>query len=135
MYIGTNSLEMRLLMMFMLLAIGSNLFSQNKHIILQVDQTGINDCITNIDQTFDHNQIKVYPNPTNGHFIVEISDGIDKLYVKAIDVAGSTVLDRKLYFSHGNNIQQIDMSNYKGIFLLIIYNENAHYVSKIVIKE
>ena len=121
--------------MFMLLAIGSNLFSQNKHIILQVDQTGINDCITNIDQTFDHNQIKVYPNPTNGHFIVEISDGIDKLYVKAIDVAGSTVLDRKLYFSHGNNIQQIDMSNYKGIFLLIIYNENAHYVSKIVIKE
>ncbi|MBN1597644.1 MAG: T9SS type A sorting domain-containing protein [Bacteroidales bacterium] len=125
---------MRVIIIFIVLMLSCSLMSQDKHIILEIDQTGINDCITNIENTFLETEVKVYPNPNRGMFSIEVDGNINELNLKVIEISGATVLDQQLFFNKENRIQEINLSDRKGVYLLIIYNEKAHYVSKIIIE-
>ncbi|MBA7557316.1 hypothetical protein ES705_50064 [subsurface metagenome] len=72
---------MKYLLALLFLASSSLAFSQIKYVTVDVDQTGINECYTLIENSFTNNEIKIYPNPNEGLFTVEIfSPPVDSEY-------------------------------------------------------
>lgn len=72
--------------------------------------------------------IVIYPNPSSGHFMVDMTDKIEK--ITCFDVLGKTVELQ----TYNSNSYQID-TNHKGIFFLKIKRENGNSLYKKIIVE
>ncbi|NOQ25142.1 MAG: T9SS type A sorting domain-containing protein [Bacteroidales bacterium] len=86
--------------------------------------TGTNSIINNLD-------IKLYPNPSNGLFKLELfNTANEEFFVEIYDVIGKIVYSSKIK----KNISIIDLSEInKGIYYVSIKKENNRKVTKIVI--
>ena len=84
-----------------------------------------------IDENDNGNTIKVYPNPTTGHFIIENGElRIENVYV--FDIYGRKVFEHKTESGKQNEIDITNLS--AGIYLLEI-NTDKGIVHKKVVKE
>lgn len=108
---------------------GSNIAGQigNGTTIEQLVPTLINDCTLNTSEN-KNNLIKVFPNPSNGVFNIQLYDGVlHSLYVT--DMLGNivkTVIDRK---------GQIDLSNFsRGSYILYIQTSETNWSRQVLIK-
>ena len=84
----------------------------------------------------DKENIKIYPNPSNGIFNLEINNAETIQYsIKVFDVLGSVIYQNQINGSHNIN-QQIDLSTYaKGIYFLSVESEyNVVTGKRIIIK-
>jgi len=79
-----------------------------------------------------NSSIKVYPNPTNGKFIIENSDGI----IKSIQV--SDVLGKNIYkqiFKNNTQSSQINLSEANaGMYVIFIETDMGTTTKKLIIK-
>ena len=76
---------------------------------------------------FNANDIKIYPNPSNGLFNIEIlNSDYDSYTIRIFDVLGSLIFNTQMSGS-GNVKQQIDLTKYpKGMYFVSIESENTY---------
>ena len=88
-------------------------------------------CTSSTSTTFDLQEIaKVFPNPNNGFFNIEINDNsISKWEASLFSTNGKLVFQDKFEGSK-TTIQMNDMAD--GIFILKVTTRNGIYTSKIV---
>ncbi len=93
--------------------------------------------VTGINQlSFINNQLKVYPNPNTGEFIIEmnITKAID-LEIKLLDVIGKVIYQEKLNKYVGAYQNKIYVGEYaKGIYNLQFISEKGTINKKIVVE-
>lgn len=105
-----------------------------KYIDINVDQTGIDNCITDIENTFPEDQVNVFPNPNQGIFTLSMNDiqFIGELKLLIFDDIG-----RIVYSDNYNNKEEfsktINLSEHKGIFLLTLIGSEYKFSCKLII--
>lgn len=84
---------------------------------------------SSIDYMDTINQINVFPNPSEGEFLLQIDNNIKQLYeITVIDVYGNAILRK---FISSNSEINIDLKQHsKGVYLLQILNKNTNISSK-----
>lgn len=72
--------------------------------------------------------IKVYPNPTNNSFSIDLPDNGSGYDIKVFDLSGKIVLSQKR-----SSLSNIDISNFvKGVYPILIRANDVYYSAKIV---
>lgn len=107
---------------------GNNLFIDNVSVSITTDISD-NESIVSQD-------IKVYPNPTDGQYKVQISgrDHSENFTVSVLDYTGRVVLSEKYSTSQLSN-KVFDLSSYpKGLYFMEIRNKDFNAIEKIVVK-
>ncbi len=99
-----------------------------------VDSLAI-DFITGIeDQTANNIQFSIYPNPSEGQFILRNGENADSYSVMVFDPRGKVVYDQRINFA-ARDQRLIDLSaQAKGIYLMKISNAENSFTRKIVIQ-
>ncbi|MDA3953202.1 MAG: T9SS type A sorting domain-containing protein [Bacteroidales bacterium] len=83
-----------------------------------------------------NNEIKIYPNPSNGNFIIQIeSVNIEKqLIYEIVDIAGRIIQTGIINsFEKNKNIEILEPN--EGIYFIKIYSSKEYFTSKILIKK
>jgi PKD repeat protein len=113
---------------------------------------GINDCgdgplsanlEVSIENSFgigDHDLnigVSVFPNPNKGSFTIRLSSlQAEDVKLKVMSLVGEVLLNEEEIRVNGEYIRDVDLSNYaKGIYFLIIENNNHTLTEKIVIQK
>lgn len=81
--------------------------------------------------------LKLYPNPTNGKFYLEITSLVPGNYtIRIANTLGNIVYENKNVHIDGKNIREIDLSNLAdGMYFLLIEGNNASLTSKILFQK
>lgn len=75
--------------------------------------------------------VQVYPNPSNGVFVIETTQLSNSLSIKVVDVTGKTVYKQTSELSK----TQIDISNKReGMYFLILESDESSYIHKLIIE-
>ena len=107
--------------------------------VFPVDFKGANYSVSNInfyDLSFIENynepiNLKIYPNPTNDKFTIQIDDQNISYTLEIFNTTGQVVLNKKIV----NSIEQFDLSGYSaGIYFVKIQSANNTIVKKIIKK-
>lgn len=94
-------------------------------------QWSISYTITGIEKLNEYG-IKIFPNPSNGKFTIEVLKNTNITDISIIDLSGRIIYN-DLFRS--NNSKEIDLSEFaKGIYILQLNVENEKLVSKIIIE-
>ncbi len=88
-------------------------------------------CSLAIDYFENNDMLKVYPNPTNGLFNLQIAKFSGKLNIQVTDLNGRLVYDAK---NTDFNIEKaIDLSAYQsGVYILKVSGEKLNYSQKLI---
>jgi len=109
-----------LLAIFALISISS--YAQIIRVDLHVSQPNVEECITNIKNTFKDADFKVFPNPSKGIFTVESTNISNKQRIDLIvyDISGKELICQQIIV--GKKFQEtIDLRGYKkGTYILFI---------------
>lgn len=131
-----KNLFLKLLFIGAATCLASMTHAQVKYIYLNISQPNIEECVTNIESTFQDCNFKIYPNPSDGTFTLEIENlsaekEID-LYV--YDISGKAVINQQLCITNKLN-KTIDLSGHKSgtYFLNIKGKRNALFKAKLII--
>ena len=126
---------MKYLLTFLLLASSSFAFTQIKYVTIDVDQTGINDCLNVSVNSFEHNDIQIYPNPNEGLFTLEIiKPPVESEYtLKVYSSTGKIIYSKILKAEIGNIMEEINLSDFSGLFLISICSDKYRFVSRVMI--
>jgi len=81
---------------------------------------------------FTEKQVKVYPNPNNGRFVVELTN-FEGVSIITVNNPLGAVIHRSTSF--GSNVSSVELSAlHKGIYFVSIQNRNSLITRKIIIK-
>ncbi len=91
--------------------------------------------ITGIEQYFQDNSFSIYPNPSNGKFIVTFHTDTKKAYtLKLVNDLGQLIYSRELNDFSGDYNQPIDISSYgKGVYMFILVENKNETVRKVIV--
>lgn len=90
----------------------------------------INVIVLNDDSYSNNNQVKLYPNPSNGLLNVMI-DNASKNYIQLIDIQGKNILSQKIGL---NKLITFDLNHLpNGLYYLKIENEKGNYLEKVIL--
>ena len=110
--------------------------AQIKTIHLSISQPNVEECITSIENKFNHCDIKIYPNPGAGVFTLEFNNPSyrGQIDLLVFDMSGKKILREEIWLSE-NIIKTIDLSEYKkGTYILNIHGgANASFKAKLII--
>jgi hypothetical protein len=112
---------------FVCIALTSN--AQVKYIFMNISQPNIEDCITGIENTFKDSDFKIYPNPSEGKFTIEIINvpSEKKVDLFVFDVNGKEIVNEKIWINR-RHIVTLDLSNrIKGMYILSIKGQDDSY--------
>jgi hypothetical protein len=107
-----------------------------KTITLSISQPNIENCITSIDNQFEGCQFKIYPNPGNGLFKVEINNNSSakEANLTVHDISGKLIVNKRINMT-GTQLQAIDLSGKpSGIYTLTITHGEKERFSTNLIK-
>ncbi len=90
---------------------------------------------SNVEETSFNGSLSIYPNPTNGVFIIEMRDVQTDVYtIKVTNVLGKKVFESANSIS-GLHKQKIDLSAFeKGVYLIEIKNSTATITERIIVE-
>ena len=91
----------------------------------------IEQATTSVNKLHKEMKLKVFPNPTNGIFIIEAEKANSKMEVWIKDINGKTVLERTLTGVR-NELDLSDQS--KGIYFITIKSEGKDTTIKLILK-
>lgn len=77
--------------------------------------------------------IKVYPNPSDGHFFIKSQNIKGEVKVNVLDASGR-LIHSSAYQSEGNNTKELNINAPKGVYVISINSSKGVYNSKLVIK-
>lgn len=95
-----------------------------------INITGVNDIV------YNDNNVRIYPNPSNGYFNLEfISNDFGNIFVAIYNISGKEVYSKNIIKNYRNIIKNINIRNLKsGIYQLRIISQNKVINKKIIIK-
>ena len=105
------------------------------YIDITIDQTGVDNCITAIENTFPDNNIAIFPNPNRGIFTISMKNARynGDIKIMIFDETGSTVYT-DLFDSVDKEFDKtVDLSDYKGVFIVTLIGPGYKYSGKLVI--
>ena len=90
---------------------------------------------SNISETAFEGRLEVYPNPTNNHITIDLSNTTSDDY----SISFSNILGEEVYsyqaFVNGAFKKNVDLSSFaKGVYLLNISNSNSSVTERIVVE-
>ncbi len=92
-----------------------------------------------VNATSDNTVFEVYPNPSNGHFVVELalaSPLSESATIQITNLIGQIVYEEVVSVSDGILHQEIQLAAYqKGVFLLYIVVDDQTFTKKLVLAE
>ena len=78
------------------------------------------------NNNINNNRFKIYPNPSNGKFIVMTENNVK---IEILNILGNII-----YQSNNSSTQEIDLSFVEnGIYIININSENERFTEKIII--
>ncbi|WP_336959662.1 reprolysin-like metallopeptidase [Chryseobacterium contaminans] len=77
--------------------------------------------------------IKVYPNPSDGHFFIKSQNIKGEVKVNVLDASGR-LIHSSAYQSEGNNTKELNINAPKGVYVISISSSKGIYNSKLLIK-
>ena len=82
------------------------------------------------------NSLNIFPNPANSKATVAFTSDKEEVYILyLIDVTGRGVLQYSIKSTIGENQYQMDLSQVaKGIYMILLQNEDASLKAKIVVQ-
>ena len=88
-----------------------------------------------IDEKFDINEVVIFPNPSNGNFVLDIVSDFDGKYdVSVIDISGKLIYISKFNFTVGNNSIPVSINNINsGAYSLMISNGSNKVIKRLLI--
>jgi hypothetical protein len=94
------------------------------------------DC-TGIGELAGVNNIKLYPNPTNGGATLQVDTKNQlELNVKVYNNRGTVVYEEKGLNLNHSELIRMDLSNQPaGIYLVMVYNEQGKWVEKLILSK
>jgi hypothetical protein len=84
------------------------------------------------NELVSNSNIKVYPNPNNGLFVVNVGQSKGDIYqIEVKNIIGQTVYNQQI----STTVSNVDLSNVgKGIYFITISNNDSSYTEKIIVK-
>jgi len=96
--------------------------------------TVISDCIdvtpVKIIELTVLNQVKVFPNPSTGHFYLNFPENQAKLEVEILDMFGRSIWSKT--YIH-NKAVEVDFEGSPGLYMVFMKSGNQHYSEQLVI--
>lgn len=80
--------------------------------------------------TFVSDEIKVYPSPNNGNFIVELPNAVDNAEINIMDMTGK-LIERKAI---SGSKAQFSLSIAKGVYMVVVKTADRMNYSRVVIQ-
>ena len=96
-------------------------------LLIQRDTTTANDTTKISDLTTLQKLIKIYPNPTEGHFFIECV-GLKKIEI--VDVVGRILYEKDIY----SKKQRILFSGKSGVYFVRMITDSGIFTKKIIVK-
>lgn len=89
-----------------------------------------------ITEISDDYNISIFPNPSNGMFIIRFeTDHSEKVQIEILSLQGALIKTEEVFVSSPNFEHQIDMSSKsKGVYLIRLRSENLLRIERIVIQ-
>jgi hypothetical protein len=81
--------------------------------------------------SWQHEELKVFPNPSNGNFRIDLPSSNTSLQLRIVDMTGRVVFSQQLL--HKKTID-IHVHLAEGVYLLEVVGSNNNYVSTLVIR-
>ncbi|WP_370897991.1 reprolysin-like metallopeptidase [Chryseobacterium gossypii] len=88
---------------------------------------------TNEDSSPLGNDIKIYPNPTDGNFFIKSRNLKGEIKVNMFDSSGRLIYS-SAYQGEGDNTKEFNVNAPKGVYIISINSSKGVYNSKLVIK-
>lgn len=86
-----------------------------------------------IEDFINNDFIKIYPNPTNNKFYIEL-DYTEEITIEVLSLTGQSMVKEEIHPS-GFIKKEIDISDEaKGIYLIRIYNDKISYKTKVILQ-
>jgi PKD repeat protein/photosystem II stability/assembly factor-like uncharacterized protein len=105
---------------------GNNLFIDN---IVFTAAVGIN------NQAPGNTEVKIYPNPNDGHFTLSIGNGAGEWKMTVLNLEGQVIHSEIIAPQQGSIIKDVDLSSFaRGIYYLRLVSEFSTHVDKIILK-
>ncbi len=87
--------------------------------------------VVGINEKSDDFGISIYPNPSNGHFTVVLTNGNKNASIEVFDVLG-----KKVYgIDNPNSTTEINLNVHNGVYLVKVMNAKNSYLERIVVKK
>jgi len=84
-------------------------------------------------ETVENASVKLYPNPNNGEFILDIQ-GMENANITIMNSVGSIVYQER-HINTNNSMKHMDLSQQaEGIYMIIVENNETRIIEKIIIK-
>ncbi len=104
--------------------------ADNSSSVTKTDYISVDYCMA-VDNLIDINQVKVYPNPSNGRFTVELPAFEDETTLKVISISGSEVY-RSVSGESGTRMIQLPETS-QGVYILMIDNTKMSKRIKLIV--
>ncbi|HNU60447.1 MAG TPA: T9SS type A sorting domain-containing protein, partial [Aquaticitalea sp.] len=86
-------------------------------------------------ESFDFNDLSVYPNPNNGTFNIKMDARSNNVKIGVYDMRGRQILLNDYATNGGRFDQSIDLQNAQsGVYLLTIQDDNRKVTKKIIVE-
>lgn len=84
-------------------------------------------------QTAENFSVKLYPNPNNGIFFLDIQ-GMETANIRIMNSVGMVVFEENNMIIN-NSMKRIDLSNQaEGVYMMVVENDNQRTIEKIIVK-
>lgn len=81
--------------------------------------------------TFNTNDIYIYPNPTHSIFNVKVNGFVGKIDIKVIDLNGRVILEETV--QNGTDVTTINLSAFQsGMYIVKVQGDNLNYSQKLI---
>ncbi len=96
----------------------------------------VGECL-GINEVFNGMQVEIYPNPSNGSFIVKLkSDNTETMNLKILNNLGKVVYDEDNINIDQVFMREIDLTGYsEGLYFINLFSNSTSYIEKIIIKK
>lgn len=112
-------------------------YCQITYIDLYISQPNVEDCLTGIKTNFPEENIRVFPNPTQGLFTISLNNALLSGKIKMVvhNIEGQVLYSEDIDPEYNFIEKVIDLSGYPaGTYLLNISAGKKYYNAGIIIK-
>ena len=125
------------------IVVSSSTFDTVEYSVLITDTVSMCQAIDTVNVTFDDcssiseltgSNVSVYPNPSNGNFIVSLSNISEQISVQVVDMQGRLIYSKIEGLKAGKeNVISLDNVE-RGVYLISVSSDKGRYTQSIVIE-